>query len=70
MALCNNNAATDESTPPDKPSITLSFPTFDFISAIVVSTNESGVQSWLHPQIETTKFFNNAEPSVVWYTSG
>ena len=45
IALCNNIAATVESTPPDNPSTTLSSWILDFKSATVSSTNESGVQS-------------------------
>jgi hypothetical protein len=37
------NAATDESTPPDKPSTTLSFPSWRVSASTVVPTNESGV---------------------------
>ena len=45
IALFNKTAATDESTPPDKPRTTLSFPICFFRLEIVLSTKESGVQS-------------------------
>src|SRR4051812_43497210 len=69
MAWCSNTAATDESTPPDNPNTTLSSPNLAFSSAIVVSMNESGVQSWLQPQTSTRKFCSNCLPSVLWVTS-
>lgn len=64
-ALCNNIAATVESTPPDKPKITRSVPSFSLNSFTVVSTKESGVQLCEQPQIFTTKFRNNHFPSVL-----
>jgi len=70
MALCNNTAATVESTPPDNPKITLSFPILSLNSATVVSTKESGVHVCDTPAIFTKKFSNNFLPSVEWYTSG
>ena len=45
IALSNKTAATDESTPPDNPRTTLSFPNLAFKSAIVLSIKELGVQS-------------------------
>ena len=66
IALCKSTAATDESTPPDNPRITLSSPTCAFNCLQVSSTNESGVQSPEHPQISTTKFFIKSFPSDEW----
>ena len=54
MALFSNTAATEESTPPDKPNTTLSFPIFSLSWATVESINESGVQICWQPQIFTT----------------
>ena len=51
IALCNNNATVDESTPPLNAHKTESFPTWAFILSIVLSTNESIVQRPLHPHI-------------------
>src|ERR1700709_1022111 len=70
IAWCNNTAATDESTPPDKPKTTLSSPNFSCTAAMVVSMKESGVQSCEHPQISTKKFCSNCLPSILWVTSG
>ena len=44
IALFKITAATDESTPPDKPKITFSSLILDLNSLIVLSTNELGVQ--------------------------
>ena len=44
IALSNKTAGTDESTPPDNPRTTLSFPNLAFKSAIVLSIKESTVQ--------------------------
>ena len=43
MARCNKTAATELSTPPDRPRTTLSFPILACNSATVLSTNESDV---------------------------
>ena len=45
MALCNNTAATVESTPPDNPITTLSLPSCCFKLSTVSSMNERAVQS-------------------------
>ena len=45
IALSNKTAATEESTPPDKPKTTLSSPNFSLNLETVLSTKESGVQS-------------------------
>ena len=70
MALDNNPAATDESTPPDKASSTFPSPTFSRISLIVLSTKASIFQSPAHPQTPNTKLDNIVFPSTVWSTSG
>ena len=64
IALCNNTAATVESTPPDNPKITLSSPIFAFKSATVVSTKESGVQDCSTFAMSTKKFSSICFPSV------
>ena len=66
MALCSSTAATDESTPPDRPSTTLSLPSFSRSSRTVDSTKLSEVHDCVQPQIPTTKFFSNCLPSVEW----
>ena len=70
IALCNKTAATVESTPPESPKTTLSFPTFSLIAATVLSTKESGVHVCPTLAMFTKKFANNCFPSFVWYTSG
>ena len=70
IALCNNTAATEESTPPDKPNITFSSPIFSFNSATVLSTKASGVHDCSILAILTKKFSKTCFPSVEWYTSG
>ena len=66
MALCSSTAATDESTPPERPSTTLSPPSFSRSSRTVVSTKLSEVQLCEQPQMPTTKFFSSCVPSVEW----
>ncbi len=70
MALCSNTAATDESTPPERPRTTLSSPNLAFSSATVLSTKLSEVHDCSQPQMPVTKFFRSCVPSVEWYTSG
>ncbi len=70
MALFSNTAATVESTPPERPSTTLSLPIFSFSSATISSTNEDGVKLCATPAIFTRKFSSILVPSVLWYTSG
>ena len=70
MALCSSTAATEESTPPESPSTTLSSPSFSRSSRTVASTKLSDVHSCLQPQMPATKFFSSCVPSVEWYTSG
>ena len=70
IALCNNNATTEESTPPDKPKITSSLPTCALIRATASSMMFSAVHLVSQPQMFTTKLVNNAKPLFVWVTSG
>ena len=65
IASYNSIAATDESTPPDKPKITFLFPIFFFKLFIVDLINESGVHDCEQSQISTIKFFSKTLPSVV-----
>ena len=64
IALFKSTAATVESTPPDNPSITLSFPNLFLSSDTVVSIKESGVHDWLHLHMSTIKFLSKVKPSV------
>ncbi|KAF5031752.1 hypothetical protein DSECCO2_624490 [anaerobic digester metagenome] len=65
IALLRRTAATVESTPPDKPNITLSFPSCDLRLLTVVSINDAGVQLPVHPQIFIAKFLSISSPFVV-----
>ena len=69
MALCTSMAATDESTPPERPQMTWPLPTFSRIEATVVSMKCAGVQSPRAPQM-SRKFPMSCGPSGVWCTSG
>ena len=51
IALCNNKATVEESTPPLKAHNTESSPTCDFILEMVLSIKESIVQRPVHPHI-------------------
>ena len=51
IAISNNFATTDESTPPDKPNNTLSRPTSFFISAILFRENSFIVHDDGHLQM-------------------
>ncbi len=62
MALCNNAATTDESTPPESPSNTLSLPTWARTLAMLSSIIWAGVQSASQPQISSTKCSNIRMP--------
>ena len=66
IAFCKRTAATEESTPPDKPKITLSSPILVCKSEIVRSIKESGVQDCSRLQIFLKKFSRIIFPSVVW----
>ena len=56
MALFRSTAATVESTPPERPRITLSLPMVSLRDPMELSMKEAGVQSPLHPQIRMAKF--------------
>ena len=66
IALCKRIAATDESTPPESPRITLSPPIFSLSSVIVESIKESGVQVCSKELIFVRKFSKIFFPSTVW----
>lgn len=69
IALFGKTAATDESTPPEIPSTTLSFPNCSLSSFTLLSTKEAGDHSLWQPQI-SRKFSSSSIPSEVWNTSG
>ena len=66
MARCSSTAATVESTPPERPSTTLSSPSFSRRSRTVDSTKLSGVHDCAQPQMPTTKLRSSCVPSVEW----
>ena len=59
-----------ESTPPDRPQMTLPSPTWARISSILVLRNSAIVQSPARPQTWRTKLASSLPPSGVWTTSG
>src|SRR5437764_9599829 len=65
MARATSAAATDESTPPDRPHTTKPAPTRSRISATVVSMNEAIVQSQRRWQTLTRKFLRTSLPCGV-----
>ena len=70
MARCIKAAATDESTPPDKPKITSSSPTCWRINSTASATWSRITQSGFAPQISRTKRLSMAWPCTVCVTSG
>ena len=66
IALFSKTAATDESTPPDKPKITLSDLTSDLIFSIAESMNELEVHVALIFAIFFKKFSKINLPSSLW----
>ena len=64
IALLNNNAATLESTPPDKPNNTFSLPTLAFISLTDFIIKESIVQVFEHLHISDKKLLIILIPST------
>ena len=70
MALFSNIAVTDESTPPDSPNNTFSFPTCSLISFTLCSIRSPIFQSFLHLQIRDTKLPKISRPKLVCDTSG
>ncbi len=63
-------AATEESTPPDRPRITCSAPTCSRMRMTDSSTKFGIVQSGFAPHSSSTKRRNIAGPCLVWVTSG
>ena len=69
-ALATITAATEESTPPDRPQSTRLSPICSRMAATEVSTKESIRQSPAQPQISNRKFFSICAPFTVCSTSG
>ncbi|MNE39159.1 hypothetical protein D3C80_1330930 [compost metagenome] len=70
MALCSSAATTDESTPPDRPSRTLSVPTWARTWAMASSAIFDGVHRASHSQMSRMKRDRMRPPCLVWVTSG
>ncbi len=64
------SAATDESTPPDRPQIARPSPTCSRISATCSSMIDAGDQSPSQPQTSKRKLLRMSVPCGVWTTSG
>ncbi len=65
-----STAATEESTPPDKPQITLPLPTCARMRSIAWRLNAAIVQSPVQPATRWVKFLSSAPPCGVCTTSG
>ena len=70
IASCSSTAATELSTPPDRPQITRPAPTWARMRAIASARKAPMVQSPLQPQTSWVKFFSSAPPCGVCTTSG
>ena len=70
MARAHSAATTDESTPPERPKITRSFPTCSRIAATESSMIESMVQVASRPQMLNRKLLSSWLPYSLWRTSG
>ena len=70
-ARWTRTAATDESTPPDRPQITRLAGPDHFLDAVDLGLDEvSRVQSGVQPQISNRKLLRISPPRGVWATSG
>ena len=70
-ARWTRTAATDESTPPERPQITRALgPTISLMRATSLSTKCPGVQSGVQPQTSKRKLLRISPPRGVWATSG
>ena len=65
-----NTAATDESTPPDRPQMTRPLPTWARIFSTISWRKEAMVQSPESPAIRWVKLRSIRAPRGVWATSG
>ena len=69
-ARCTSSAATDESTPPDRPQMTLPSPTCARMRAICSSTIDAADHVMSQPQTSRRKCVSTSWPYGVWTTSG
>ena len=70
IARCTSSAATDESTPPLSPQMTLPSPTWSRMRAICSSTIEAADHAMSQPQTSPRKRLRMSCPYGVWTTSG
>ncbi len=70
IALLRSTAATEESTPPLRPRITLSSPSCSLRAATVVSINDAALHVHDAPQMPIAKLRSSCMPHVLWKTSG
>ena len=70
MARCMSEAATAESTPPDRAHMTLPSPTCRRMDSTDSATKLPGVQPPEHPHTSIRKLRMIRPPSSVWTTSG
>jgi hypothetical protein len=70
IARWTSRAATDESTPPLRPQITLPSPTWARIRAICSWTIDAADHVDSHPQTSPRKVLRMSCPNGVWTTSG
>ena len=69
-ALCTSSAATDESTPPERPQMTRPSPTCARIRSTCSSITDAAVQVRSQPQMSPRKRSRICVPYGVWTTSG
>ena len=62
MARCTSSAATDESTPPERPQMTLASPTCSRILRMDSSMMDSGVNVGAQPQASQRKLRRTSMP--------
>ena len=70
IARWTSSAATDESTPPERPQITRPSPTWVRIFSICSSMIEAGLQVRSQPQMSSRNVVSTCWPYGVWTTSG
>ena len=70
IARCTSSAATEESTPPLSPQMTLASPTWSRMRAIWSSTIEAGDHAMSQPQTSPRKRLRMSCPYGVCTTSG
>ena len=70
IARCTSSAATDESTPPERPQMTFPPPTCARIAAICSSMIDAALHERSQPQMSSRNVVRICWPYGVWTTSG